>query len=207
MNQTMKWLLIGAMGLGGLVIGVALCFVVAAALYQSDTVKGDIELATAVVTDTPRPRPTQTVAPATTEPAADPDPREAEYGTFFISLAENIQGGFTRFSEQNALLSATPSLLLDEEWVGETLSATQIIEAEAQRTIEYVESDIPPRFVVTHRLLVEAMVLYHDAMELYRQGVEAQNIDGMTVTLREVQTLMDDATMLVNEATAAMPTN
>jgi hypothetical protein len=205
MNKQLRWLLIGALGLAGLIIGVAICFMVAAALYQSDTVKEDVNSLPVVATNTPRPNPP--TAERETSPA-EPDPREAEYGQFFLSLAENIQGGFTRFSQQNALLSATPSLLLDEAWIGETTAATDIIETEAQRTIEFAEADIPTRFEESHRLLVEAMLLYRDAMQLYRQGVDAQNVDTMTVTtLAEVQALIENGNRLVNEATAAMPTN
>lgn len=206
MNQQAKWVVMGVIGLGGILVVAVVCFVGMAALYQSDSVAGGS--ATPAIMPTDLPRPTETIESETPAPATTPDPREAEYGLFFLSLAETIQPGFTRFSEQNALLSDNPSLLLDEAWVQETLDATNIIENEAQRTIEYPSDAIPPRFAETHRLLVEAMVLYRDAMQLYRQGVDAQNVDSMTVnTLTEVEALMQDATRLVNEATAAMPTN
>lgn len=197
MNQKLKWVGMGLAGIVGLVLVGFLCLSGAAALYQSDTVKGEIE-----ATSTPQPS-----APTTPEGATstEPDPREAAYGEFFISLAATIQEGFSRFSLQNAQLSEKPSLLLDEEWIEETTTATEIIESEAQRTIEYTKENVPPRFAETHRLLVEAMMRYRDAMQLYRQGVEAQNVDSMTVnTLTEVQTLMDEGNSLVNQATEAM---
>lgn len=199
MNQRTKWIGIGIVGILALValFSVAGC-------YPSDRVTSDPDPSPPTVTHTPRP----TEATATSAAPATPDPREATYGEFFLSLAENIQAGFTRFSQQNELLSAKPSLLLDEAWVVETTIATEIIEGEAQRTIEYAEAEIPTRFEETHRLLVEAMILYRDAMHMYREGVEAQNVDSMTVnTLAEVQALMDEANGLVNAATAAMPRN
>lgn len=208
MNQQAKWVAMGIIGFGGILVVAVLCFVGMAALYQSDSVAGAAATPTVAPGDIPPPRPTTTVASESPDPAATPDPREADYGLFFLSLAETIQAGFTKFSEQNALLSDEPSLLLDEAWVLETFAATTIIEAEAQRTIEYPSEAIPPRFAETHRLLVEAMVLYREAMQRYRQGVDARNVNNMTVnTLTEVEALMEDATRLVNEATAAMPTN
>lgn len=205
MNRQVKWLVGGAVGIGAILVVAVVCFVGMAALYQSDSVPERAETPALATANTPRP--TETIA-VEADPPATPDPREAEYGLFFLSLAETIQAGFTKFSQQNALLSDKPSLLLDEAWVLETFAATTIIEAEAQRTIEYPAEEIPPRFAETHRLLVEAMVFYRDAMQLYRQGVDAQNVHNMTVnTLTEVEALMEDATRLVNEATAAMPTN
>lgn len=150
---------------------------------------------------TQTPRPTRTPVP-TVAPTPTLDPALVEYATFFFGSVFSLEEAFFDLAILNEQARLNPVLLSDSEWLTNLTRTTTMIEAEAQRVLDFPFDAVPSVFVASHTKLAEAMVLYRDSMVLYREGITVRD----SVLISNAFANFERANGLIGESGELLPT-